>query len=220
MSIQLFCKISWLRHDIGTFNALLIFCQGYRLVTGGFPSQRASNLEHLIFFLCKPEQTVEQTSSCRWSETPWSYMMSLSCQKRSGACFYTLRLKMKPIRKNIYDMHTMQLQRCRADQSRKVSSGVFRRSINTTGEGIEMSKKRTLWNSTYMYQSPDHTNGIRNDGDGSGPAQDGFWYLKNKSDVKRRKTAKISIWRQIVNTLEVSDHIPIPINRGECLPHP
>ena len=53
-------------------------------------------------------------------------------------------------------MHTTLLLRYRTDQYRTVSSGGSGRSIDAAGKVIEMSEKRTLWNS--KHQSPDYTN--------------------------------------------------------------
>ena len=38
------------RHDMGTFSALLVLCNGSPPVTGGFPSQKVSYGESLCFF--------------------------------------------------------------------------------------------------------------------------------------------------------------------------
>ena len=41
---------------------LLTLCKGNPPVTGGFPSQRASNVDLWYFLCCQPEQSVEQTA--------------------------------------------------------------------------------------------------------------------------------------------------------------
>ena len=44
-----------------TVSALLDLCEGNPTVTGGFPSQRASNVELWCFLWCQSAQTAEQT---------------------------------------------------------------------------------------------------------------------------------------------------------------
>ena len=51
----------WLRQGTGIFSTWLALCEGNPSVTGGFPSQRASNEELSCFLLCMPDQTVERT---------------------------------------------------------------------------------------------------------------------------------------------------------------
>ena len=54
--------ISWWRHKMETFSALLAFCMGNSLVTGEFPAQRRVTWSFdVFFFLSAPESTVEQT---------------------------------------------------------------------------------------------------------------------------------------------------------------
>ena len=84
------CSITWWYHAVETLTALLALCEGNPPVTtGGFPSQRASNVDLWYFLCCKPEQAVEQTvitqditwaswhlksltsSTCQWFEMPW-----------------------------------------------------------------------------------------------------------------------------------------------------
>ena len=43
----------------GNVSTLLTLCEGNLLVTGGFPSQRASDAELWYFFWCQPKQTAE-----------------------------------------------------------------------------------------------------------------------------------------------------------------
>ena len=54
--------IPWWRHVIGTLYTFLALCEGNPPVTGGFPSQRASNVELLCLVWCHPEQAIKQTS--------------------------------------------------------------------------------------------------------------------------------------------------------------
>ena len=52
--------VSWWRHEMKAYYALLALCEGNPQVTSGFPS-RASDTELWCFLWCEPEQTVEQT---------------------------------------------------------------------------------------------------------------------------------------------------------------
>ena len=51
--------IAWEHHVMETFSVLLALCGGNPPVTGGFPSQRASDTELWWLLWCTPEQTVE-----------------------------------------------------------------------------------------------------------------------------------------------------------------
>ena len=43
---------SWWRHQMGTFSALLAFCEGNPPVTGGFPSQRPMTRSFDVLMIC------------------------------------------------------------------------------------------------------------------------------------------------------------------------
>ena len=69
-----------------SLSALFALCAGNLPVTGGFPSQKASNMELWCFLCCQPEQAVEQTIElraiwdamtliCRYNGTP------INCRK-------------------------------------------------------------------------------------------------------------------------------------------
>ena len=66
----------WWRYGMGIFSALLALCEGNPPITGGFPSQSASDAEIWCFLSCTYEQTIEQTQGRRWFQTPWP---SLAC---------------------------------------------------------------------------------------------------------------------------------------------
>ena len=51
--------LSWRRHQMETFSTLLALCEGNSPVTARFSSQRP--VTRRLYFLCAPEQTVEQT---------------------------------------------------------------------------------------------------------------------------------------------------------------
>ena len=52
-------KLSWWRHQMETFSALLAICAGNSSVTGEFPSQRPVTQNFDVLFLYTPEQTIE-----------------------------------------------------------------------------------------------------------------------------------------------------------------
>ena len=52
--------------DMETLSVFLALCEGNPPVTGGFPSQRASNAELKCLLWCQPQQTVEQTVHLQW----------------------------------------------------------------------------------------------------------------------------------------------------------
>ena len=62
---------TWWRHDAGTLSALLALCERNPLVTGGFPSQRASNGSFDVFFCLSLNNQLHKMSICRWFETEW-----------------------------------------------------------------------------------------------------------------------------------------------------
>ena len=63
-------SISWWRHQMGTFSALLAFCTGNSPVTGEFPSQRPVTRSFEIFFDLRLNKPLSK-QSWSWSfETP------------------------------------------------------------------------------------------------------------------------------------------------------
>ena len=69
----------------GNISMFLALCEGNPLVTSGFPSQKASNMELWCFPWSAPEQMVEHASKQsirRWFETPWC---SLWCHCNGNA---------------------------------------------------------------------------------------------------------------------------------------
>ena len=58
-------RLPWWLHYMETFSVLLALYEGNPLVTSGFPSQRASNVELWCFLWFAPEQMVGQTRNCR-----------------------------------------------------------------------------------------------------------------------------------------------------------
>ena len=63
-------KVSWWRHQIETFSALLPLCEGNPPFTGGFPSQRPVTRSFDVFFNLRLNKGLNKHSGCRWFETP------------------------------------------------------------------------------------------------------------------------------------------------------
>ena len=61
---------SWWRHQIKAVSALLAFYEDNLPVTGGFPSQRASNAGFGVFFDVSLNKRLNKLSSHQWFETP------------------------------------------------------------------------------------------------------------------------------------------------------
>ena len=62
--------VSWWRHQMETFFALLALCEGNPSVTGGFPSQRPVTRNFDVFFDVRLSKRLNKQSRCRWFETP------------------------------------------------------------------------------------------------------------------------------------------------------
>ena len=62
---------SWWRHQMETFSALLILCEGNSPITGEFPSQRPMTRSFDIFSLiCTKTKWLSKPSRPSWFETP------------------------------------------------------------------------------------------------------------------------------------------------------
>ena len=64
--------LSWWRHQMETFSALLTFCAGNSPVPGEFPAQRPVTRSFEIFFDLRPNKRLSKQSWGWWSETPSS----------------------------------------------------------------------------------------------------------------------------------------------------
>ena len=62
---------SWRRHGMETLSALLVICEGNPPVTGGFPSQMASDAGFGVLFDVNLNDLLSKQSGCRWFEMPW-----------------------------------------------------------------------------------------------------------------------------------------------------
>ena len=65
-----FVSISWWRHQMETFSALLVLCAKYSPVTGEFYSQRPVTWSFDIFFDLRPNKRLSKQSWGWWFETP------------------------------------------------------------------------------------------------------------------------------------------------------
>ena len=63
--------LSWWRHHMETFSALLALCAGNSPVTGEFPSQRPVTRSFDILFDLRLNKRLSKQSGRRWLQTPW-----------------------------------------------------------------------------------------------------------------------------------------------------
>ena len=61
-----YVPVKWWCHDLEMFSMLLAHCEGNPLVTGRFPSQRASNADFDVFFHVSLKKWLNKQSSCQW----------------------------------------------------------------------------------------------------------------------------------------------------------
>ena len=62
---------AWWLEGIESISELLALCDGNPPVTGGFPSQRASNTGFGVFFDVSQNELLSKHLICQWFETPW-----------------------------------------------------------------------------------------------------------------------------------------------------
>ena len=65
------CRTGWC-HDMEMLSALLALCDGKPLVTGGFPSQRASNISFGVFFDVSLNKLLNKQLGCQLLKASWS----------------------------------------------------------------------------------------------------------------------------------------------------
>ena len=63
-------RITWWRHQMETFSALLALCAGNSPVTGEFPSQRPVTESFDVFFDLRLNERLSKQAWGRWFETP------------------------------------------------------------------------------------------------------------------------------------------------------
>ena len=64
------CNITWWRHQMETFSALLVFCAGNSPVNGELPAQRPVAWNFDVFFDLCLKQLLSKQWRGRWFETP------------------------------------------------------------------------------------------------------------------------------------------------------
>ena len=64
------CGLSWWRHQMETFSALLAICARNSLVTGEFPAQRPVTWSFGVFFDLRLNIRLSKQWGCWWFETP------------------------------------------------------------------------------------------------------------------------------------------------------
>ena len=64
------CNSTWWRHQMGTFSALLAFCEGSPPVTGEFPSQRPVTRSFDVFFDPRLNKRLSKQWRHWWFESP------------------------------------------------------------------------------------------------------------------------------------------------------
>ena len=71
------CLVTWWRHQMEIFFALLAICARNSLVSGEFPAQRPVTRSFDVFFDLRLNKRLSKQSRCRWFETPsrslWSH---------------------------------------------------------------------------------------------------------------------------------------------------
>ena len=113
--------LSWWRHQMETFFALLVFCEGNPPVTGGFPSQRPVTWSFDVSFDMRLNKRLSKHSR-RWFETPslslwrhcydcpWGMWMSAKEPwkiRRYPTNPQELRIKHKNLTKTVFIFHTL-----------------------------------------------------------------------------------------------------------------
>ena len=68
---QMPCTISWWRHQLETFSALLAICAGNSPVPGESPAQRPVTRSFDVFFDMRPKKRLSKQSLGWWFDTPW-----------------------------------------------------------------------------------------------------------------------------------------------------
>ena len=67
---SIFWSLTWWRHQMGTFSALLALCEGNSPVTGEFPPQRPVTRSFHVFHDLRLNKRLNKQSCAWWFETP------------------------------------------------------------------------------------------------------------------------------------------------------
>ena len=78
--------ITWWRHQMETFSALLAICAGNSPVAGEFPAQRPVARNFDVFFDLRLNERLSKHSWCWWLYTPSSPLWRHSNEKMSPMC--------------------------------------------------------------------------------------------------------------------------------------
>ena len=78
-------RVTWWRHQMGTFSALLAICAGNSPVTGEFPSQRPVTRSVDVFFDLRLNKRISKQSRSWWFETP-PHSLWRHCNEKSRCC--------------------------------------------------------------------------------------------------------------------------------------
>ena len=83
------CVLSWWRHQMETFSALLAICAGYSPVPGKFPTQRPVTRSFDVYFDLHPNKRLSKQSCGWWFETPsrplWRHRNKFTCPELNTA---------------------------------------------------------------------------------------------------------------------------------------
>ena len=87
-------KVSWWRHQMETFSALLAICAGNSPVTGEFPAQRPTTRNFHVFVDLRLNKLFSKQSWSRWFETPshplWRHCNVIQLTKTTWAHFVSV----------------------------------------------------------------------------------------------------------------------------------
>ena len=79
--------ITWWRHQMETFSALLAICAGNSL-PGEFPAQRPATRSFDVFVDLRPNKRLSKQSWGLWSETPSSSLWRHRNEQQLRCCWY------------------------------------------------------------------------------------------------------------------------------------
>ena len=135
-------KISWWRHQMETFSALLAICAGNSPVPGEFPAQRPVTRSFDVLFDLRPNERLSKQWWSWWFETPsrplwchcnvisWHYKESSPSNARQATCpiNYLHKERATPTMPSYFTKrHCLQISFCiRAWSSTKISPACMR----------------------------------------------------------------------------------------------
>ena len=90
--------LSWWRHQMGTFSALLALCAANSPVIGEFPAQKPVTRSLDVFFDLRPNKRSSKQSSGWWFETPLCSLSRNCNDKGRQECYKNATPMVWPIR--------------------------------------------------------------------------------------------------------------------------